>query len=403
MVARLVAGLLLGTLLVLLGPVPTTTAATTPTPRSLEAIEASLRDDPILVTPAMGTGDTAGVHDLLTELAAEVDAPVYVVLTTLPDDLANAEQPAQQAAALLSRGLGDGIYVIHFTADTGFVGAFGSARDIDTGPGQRAYSRSRNLGPHKYNQPTAALEAELVLRSAASPSPGREISDDQLRTWLDTPRAFVPNDQIDREDVAATRWVIALAAAVAVLLGGLTLTKLATSAPMPHRRKRAADAPAAVVTSVDDAVLPRTRRRFEQLRAADLASPFATRAEEALTAAELAAATGDATDAVGAWVLAEIARRELERIERPNRSPWRPCVVDPRHGEAATTVRLADSSIDAPACTACGTKQGTFLTVRTWRGERAYLDTTSVWARTGFGALVDDLPRQVIADRRAGR
>jgi hypothetical protein len=106
---------------------------------------------------------------------------------------------------------------------------------------------------------------------------------------------------------------------------------------------------------------------------------------------------------VGAWVLALIADRELDRIKDPKRQPYRPCVVDPTHGEASDTLRLADSSIDAPACGECTTKQGQFLADHTWRGDRPYLEANSVWARTGFGALVDDLPTQVIADRGGRR
>ncbi|WP_396041955.1 hypothetical protein [Aeromicrobium sp. UC242_57] len=29
---------------------------------------------------------------------------------------------------------------------------------------------------------------------------------------------------------------------------------------------------------------------------------------------------------------------------------YRPCLINPEHGEASTTVRLAGSSIDAPVC-----------------------------------------------------
>lgn len=366
-------------------------------PRTVDQLAETLRTDPVLVDPVLGTGDAAGVHDVLTDLADDVDVPVYVVLASLPPDLRGAEDPAQQAAALLRTTLGDGLYVVQFTDGISWVGGFGAAQGLDVGPGQRAYNRARDLGPLDYNQTTAALEAELVLRSAARP--GREVSDAQLRQWIDTPRAFVPTAARDRVDQVARRWVFAIAAALAVLIAGLTVIAVGTKWPMGARRARRDGAQTPETIVVDESTLPRAQRRYDKLSVADLASPHATAASDALAAADLVAGTGDRLDAVGAWVLAKQADRELDRIHRSTRQPYRPCVVNPLHGEASATVPLSGSSIDAPACVSCSRERGAFLTASTWRGERPYLDTSTVWARTGFGALVDDLARQVIADR----
>lgn len=372
-------------------------AATPDGPRTVDQLATALADDPILVEPALGTGDTQGVHDVLTELAGEVDVPVYVVMASMPPDLRTAEDPAQQAAALLQSTLGDGIYYVQFTEGISWAGGFGSARDLDINPGHRANTRARDIGPLEYNQPTAALEAELLLRAAADP--GKDISDDQLREWIDTPRAFVPTEARDRVDREAQRWVVTIASAVAALLTGLALVWVGSKHPLPPRRprKHADDTP--VTLDIDDAALTKVQRRYDQLHARDLASPHAAAAAEALSAAHLVAATGKRLDTVGAWVLAQQAARELERINRPTRQPYRPCVVNPLHGEAAGTVPLSGSSIDAPACGSCSRRHDAFLTVSTWRGKRPYLDTSTVWARTGYGALVDDLAQQVIADR----
>lgn len=376
------------------------TAGTGPLP--VDDLAAALRDDPILVEPTLGTGDTAGVHDVLTDLAADVDVPVYVVLASVPPELRTAEDPAQQAAALLHAELGDGLYVVHFTDGIGWTGGFGAAaKAIDTTPGQRANTRADEIGPQEYNQGTAALEAELILRSAADP--GQEISDRRLREIIDTPRAFVPTETAERADQLALRWVVTIAATLAVLIAGLSLAAVGHAAPLPARRRSgtavADTSPRPALNPVDPAILQRAHRRFDALPVADLRSPHAVAAEEALAAADLVADSGDRLDAVGAWVLAQQAGRELDRIRRPSRPPFRPCIVHPEHGEATSTVRLSGSSIDAPACAACGRARGSFLTIRTWRGERPYLDGSSVWARTGFGALVDDLARQVVADR----
>lgn len=391
--------LMVGLLVCLTLLVPTAAGAAEATgPRTVDQIAASLRTDPVLVEPALGTGDAAGVDKVLTDLAGELEVPVYVVLASVPAELRNAEHPAEQAAGLLNAALGDGLYYVQFTEGISWVGGFGAAKDLDIRPGRGAHHRARQLGPQEHNQPTAALEAELILRSAADP--GREISDDQLREWIDTPRALVPTEARNHVDQSARRWVVTIAAALAVLIAGLTLTSVGTAYPLGLRRARTKDREAVPsLNPVDDAALSRAQKRYDNLRVEELASPHATAAAEALSAADLVADSTDSLDTVGTWVLAQQAERELDRIHRPSRPPYRPCVVNPEHGEAIATVPLSGSSIDAPACASCGHERGAFLTVSTWRGERRYLDTSTVWARTGFGALVDDLPRQVIADR----
>ncbi len=367
-------------------------------PRTIDQLATALRSDPIVVEPAFGTGDAAGVHAVLTDLAAAVDVPVYVVMASIPAELRTAEDPAQQAATLLSTTLGEGLYYVQLTEGIGWVGGFGAARTLDVTPGHRAHTRAREIGPLEYNQPTTALEAELVLRAAADP--GKEISDAQLREWIDTPRAFVPTEARDRVDQVARRWVFAIASALAVLIAGLTVVLVGGKYPLgPRRARRASDEKRRAVHVLDGTVLRRVQRRYDLLRAEDLGSPHSTAAAEALAAADLVAETGDELDTVGAWVLAQQADRELDRIRRTNQVAYRPCIVNPLHGEASATVPLSGSSIDAPACIRCSRERGHFLTTPTWRGERSYLATSTVWARTGFGALVDDLARQVIADR----
>lgn len=397
---RLTAGLAVCLFLLVSALILAPATASAPYPRTLDDIVAGLRQDPIMVQTAMGAGDAEGVHDLLTELAAKVDVPVFVVLSSTPAELADVERPAEQATAVLQQALGDGLYIVKFTDGASFVEGYGRAKDLDYSPGQSAQSRASDLGPHKYNDVTAAFEAELVLRSAAEP--GQEISDATLRGWLDSPHAFAPDIDDSLADHLARRWVYATVAAVTVLIGCLALLWLSVKAPMSNRRDRVEEPPGPP-SQIDAEALSAAHSRFDALTATQLGSPYATAAEEALAAADLVAATGDRLDQIGAWVLAQQADRALDRIARPSLAPYRPCTINPVHGEASATVRLAGSAIDAPVCRACGRTQSEFLNVSTWRGRRPYLDTNTVWARTGFGALVDDLARQVIADRTVRR
>lgn len=371
-------------------------AAEQPPARTIDEMVAQLRTDPVLVQPTFGTGDTQGVHDMLTELVDDVDLPVFVVFAATPPELDGAEYPAEQGAALLREELGDGLYIMKFDEGIAYAGGFGKADDIQLNLGYAAIRTAEKTGPQEYGRTTAVFDAALLLRAAANPD--QKISDAVLSDLMDQPWAFIPTDSYEHADKAARRWVYTIAAGLAVLIAGLILSRIAVRAPLGPRtvRKRSPDAYDTAYRETS-----RVQDRFNALTPAELGSVHATAADEAIQAARAVIDTGKYLDEVGAVVLALIADREMDRISRPSRQPYRPCVIDPTHGEAAGTVRLSDSTIDAPACLSCTKKQGAVLVTHTWRGNRPYLDTNTVWARTGFGALVDDLPSQVLGQRGA--
>lgn len=370
-------------------------AAERPIARTIDDLTSQLRADPVLVHPVLGAGDTAGSHDRLSALAARVGVPVFVVLAVIPTELKGAEQPAEQAAALLRQELGDGLYIIMFDEGIDYARGFGAAATLELDLGYRAIRTAEAEGPEEYNRTTAVFDASLLLHAAVSP--GQEISDATLRDLMDEPWAFIATESTEYADQVARRWVYTLAAALAIVIAGLTLSRVAVAAPMPARARRnpSPTSPRPDAPDVRQAI-SRAQARFDTLSPARLGSPHASAADDALRAADAAARTGKDLDEVGAWVLAMVADRELDRIDEPSLRPYRPCVVNPLHGEAAGTVRLVGTTLDAPACRSCAGAQGTFLEADTWRGARPYLDTDTVWSRTGFGALVDDLASQVL-------
>lgn len=379
-------------------------AADTPFPRTIDEMVTQLHADPILVQPVLGTGDTQGVHDMLTELAGDVGVPVYVILAATPPELDGAEYPAEQGAALLRQELGDGLYIMKFDDGIDYARGFGKAAELELNLGYQAIRTAEQSGPNEYNRTTAVFDAAVLLRAVGQP--GQEITDDQLADLMDQPWAFIPTDSHDHADQSARRWVYTIAAGLAVLIAGLTLSRIASRAPLGPRGMEVstishtdADKMAAQARKEID----RARQRFDTLSPAELGSSQGISSDEALQAADMVIDSDDQLDQAGAWVLALIASRDLDCIDDPELQPYRPCVVDPTHGEATDTRRLAESSIDAPVCSVCATTQGQILAAHTWRGDRPYLDTNSVWARTGFGALVDDLPSQVLEERGGRR
>ncbi len=371
-----------------------------------ELIE-QLRDDPVLVQPSMGMGDSELAHDVLSEAAADADLPMYVVLAEMPGELAATEQPAEQAAVLFRDELGEGIYHVAFLGAGSYTGAWGAPDDFDLRQAYTELRAAEENGPGEYPRSSALFEAAVMVRAAAAP--GEDLPSSVVDDYVSEPWAFVPDPPTSMADAEATRWVATLATGIGVLVAGLIITVGVVRAKPLRARKGDAARPAyeAVPEGIERRAkkhLADARRRLDELSGDELATPTGEKVSSAIDAAERVLDTGDDLDAVGAYVLALTADREVDRVSRPELRTYQPCFINPMHGEAEDAVRVGGSSIDAPVCSACGRRQGAFLSVRRGlRGWVPYVETSTVWARTGYGALVGDLAEQVLADRSVRR
>ncbi|WP_176986519.1 hypothetical protein [Jiangella alba] len=398
---------------------------------TVDAMIEQLRADPILVEPSMAMGDSAAAHDLLTEAAEDAGVPVYVVLADTPTDLAGTDSVSEQAAALFRAELGDGLYHVEFREGIAYTRSWGGGEldEAYTAPVAFAIERAESNAAGEYPRASALFEAVLTVRWAAAPLD--ELPDSLVDDYAAQPWAFVAETDYDRADKAAGRWVALLATTFGLLVAGAIITPVvlrakpatgrgaagrrsgSASVSVPARRVgptragRAMPTTSAVpggVAATATRQLDDARRRLAGLSPEQLTSPAGTAAADAVEAGDLVLATGDPLDAVGATVLAAVAVRETERATAPKRDPYRPCFINPLHGEARATVRIDGSSIDAPVCRDCSRTQDRFLAVRRrLRGWAPYVETSTVWARTGFGALVGDLAAQVLDDRSARR
>ncbi|SDU62964.1 hypothetical protein [Jiangella alkaliphila] len=372
-----------------------------------------LRDDPILVQPSMGMGDSARAHDVLTSAADGLDLPVYVVLADVPDDLAGTDLPAEAAAALLRAELGDGLYHVEFRDEISYTRSWGGGEldDAYLAPVTQALERAESNAAGEYPRASALFEAVLTVRWAAAPEealPNAVVDEYAAQPW-----AFVADSDRSRADATSARWVTLLATVSGLVVAGTIITLVVArrsrgDARVPARTRRGRPSSTSVVP--DDIATTAQRRlddareRLAKLPAAQVSGVHGEAAATAIEAGDRVLATGDPLDAVGATVLAAVAVREVERAGSPKRQPYRPCFVNPLHGEARDTARIDGSSIDAPVCRDCARTQGRFLAARRrLRGPAPYTDTSTVWARTGFGALVGDLAAQVLDDRSARR
>jgi hypothetical protein len=419
----------------------------------IDALAEALREDGVVVDRVMGSGAAQEAHDRIATLVRETPFPVYVALVEHPEGVPSGDRvdAAEAMAGLLNRRLGDGLYVLQTTESIQQEFSFGLGADparLSLGAGSNADALDEamqeagryRIGTEDYLYPPAVAEAEAQVRAAED-----LVEMARESTGGDYP---VTLDESDTEElaryavrVAATaEWrpsseqyvsVRAASRGFSVLVGGLAALAVALlvgqslrgwprsgAARRPDPRDEAKPVtPAASVPDLEDErrratrladALGRALERadWDSLRDRDLAA----RALSSRDAVEPLLASDDVGDVIGARVLAQSGTHDLGRGRRGSRDPFVTCFFDPRHPDAATTAswRLGDGMVDVPCCAACGTavdEGGTPQYLRLPHGRRTvpYWERDDVWARTGFGAITDDLARDVLAERAGER
>lgn len=148
---------------------------------------------------------------------------------------------------------------------------------------------------------------------------------------------------------------------------------------------------------------------IDRLQTQNLDSASAAKVERGLDAYQIARTIVDdeaseRIDLAGAMVLLRQAGREIaeagagRRTRRGSRSssglPESLCAINPLHGEAQSTTRVdaGGASVRMPVCTSCRHDlQADNQLQWIFDGDRPYVEGSSVWARTLFGAIGSDL------------
>jgi len=407
------------------------------------------------------------LHQLVDDLEAASGVPVYVVVARGPDGLAVGD-PLRDLATNLHTRLAetDALYVLRVDTGDGVRGdvvGFGDAPDTsvlnavdsqfapdggtDAGVSEVGLA-ARDLGvllqgPDIPRSEYDAYRQEVVWRSPPQPS-YEDFVPPQAGTYATFgTMAFVTvavGSWLVLRNVARWRTTAPDAARVEarrrareVRAGRAAPGQNGTSSPAA-RADRVPAVPASVATPAAlrrtvDAELERLAATLERTAGTALDDERRQLADGSYDTArslvdrldDTPVGTpddGDVPDLVGALVLTRTAERALDGGSRRRRppSPYRPCFFDPRHGEgtARRTVAVGSGELEVPACAAC--RRATTTDLRPLetlvggrfgrRRRRAYYELDDVWARTGFGALVDDLWVPVSTDlrqRRSGR
>jgi hypothetical protein len=420
----------------------------------IDRLADDLRVDGVVVDRVMGSGEADEAHDRIAALVREVSFPVYVALIDKPDGLPDDAVTSTDAlAGLLNRRLGDGFFVLQTTEGAQRVYSFGLGSDpsrlsLGAYANQDALEEAivtaggGEMGTEDYVYTPAVSLAEAQARTAEGllalgRGPYLEDADyPATLTAADAERLAEHALEIDavagwRPGAAGYVEVRPASRGFSALVGGLGALVVAlllgqTLSGWPRRGKPRSEDDSAR-SKARAAATPPPDLEEERARAVGLAGilsqalegtdwdaaqdrELAGRALTARDALEPLLVSDDVADVIGAQVVAQMGAADLGRGRRGSGAPFVPCFFDPRHpeGRATASWRLGDGEVDVPCCAACaatvaegGTPQHLRLSARL--GTEPYWERDDVWARTGFGAVSDELARDVLAERAGER
>lgn len=380
---------------------------------SIDEIVAALDQDPVLVEEVMGNGQTIEVREALRDKAEQVSVPVYVVLTKAPPGL-TSENTAEELLTLLHAETGwDGVWHVT-TSDVGHssLAVYG---EVDLG----VSNAETNLSMARFNardeateairdecpdcSASAAVEAGLVLDILASGVPEEfgthPLTDAQIDSyatslWSHPESRPAGVDQAEMPTAGLTAMVATVTAMVVAVVGYRLVQAIGGKA---HPRIGAPPPSAHAATETDPAVelarwqaeaAAEVRRLERQLARTKEHGHRRDIATACLERAETRTAAGDLLEVVGALVLARTGLQAL----RAGRPQYRCCYIDPRHGAAQRDVPLGGGA-RVPVCDTCagdlarGSEPAALIEVIRFAPDKPYYQGSTVWARTGFGAL----------------
>lgn len=394
---------------------------------AIDQLAERLRSDPVVIDVAMGSGRAREYDDRLSALVRDLPFEAYVALVEHPDGL--SDDRSRDLPGLLHRRLDEpGLYVVQTTEGPWHIQTFGVDQPGLSDDVREALDEvdRRVSAAHDVNSAVldGVIASEVALRTAlaAAADPGRTTSPhvlpegdladltqraDELYRAQHWRRTFEPDHELHEAQLRRDRtWLVGTVTAGAVF--GLVLLLLRNLTPRRGRmrvdlsrlRAHARSRLEALATALSET-------EWEALADRDAAD----RAGLARAAAEPLLDSDALVDLVGAQLLAESGLRDLEIARTGVGESFRPCFLDPRHGEATDVMRwrLGQGSTQVPVCDRCrsadraGTPRKPMS--RELHGDYRRLDpdpwfeVDDVWTRTGFGGLTDEFAADVLSDR----
>lgn len=382
-------------------------------PVTVEQVAQVVARDHVLVENTMGSGDAAGTARRLSAIVRTLPFPAYVALVSTPRD-DHAEQSAQYLAVAISRRVGKpGLYIVDTPDDSLEVRLVEPGQDPNVFDLQYYANHNAVAQARGADVLTPAVDAEVALLTGQRPvhesadaHPAPTLSTDQIDTLAERDRSLSRGAAYDAADdepsswTTGKRWMLGTTVGLALLL---LIQRTVRgwpgwrSRPEKHTRPRTPTL-AELHIQASAALLRLSTRLARETR-------LSGRADEATLAHDIGESlldSEDPADVLGALVLAQTGLHALQARS----GVYHCCFVNPLHGEGTTTRswRFGEADLAVPMCAACAgiiEHGGTPNAFLAGRHHRPYYERDDVWARTGYGSLVDDLAHQVAAARGA--
>lgn len=337
----------------------------------VDGMVAALRADPVVVSTALSRSVPPADVAALRRAVADAPVPVFVVVAPSFGDEAGLET-LDALPDLLHDGLGrDGIYVAVSRSNYASAQAFGVQPRFDV----------RDL-------------FSAVLRDRPGVKPGEAA---RYAVRLLTTGERRPVARRARPGVQGLVVVVAG-------LGAGTIGFVVAGWPWLVLRRRKALAAASrglAAPAEPEALRKRAREELAELSGtlAGAQAPPAAAFDAYAAASKVLDDERRPIDLVAALELVRCGRAALRgRAEAP-------CFFDARHGAGTerTRWRLGREETELPACRTCAeaVASGRTPVALEDRG-RPYFERDTLWARTGLGALDDELPARVLAGEARG-
>ena len=380
-----------------------------------QQVAEALKDDPIHIDGALEGTLNAELIDQARETMQGLDYDVYVIAV----DEHSLDRDLLEQIKVFNGGEGSFI-MINGESQIAVDENFSDNHDLNM-----QVMEQMSVARDEWNHSSpSTTKLNILLDLYADP---QEDKEDEAVTGQQAPGSEV--ETVDGSGSFAPMFLGAAVLTLALVIAGIWFTRSWRERRTMARTQRRFQLPDRLLNRVDslqrrslretiNADTTQLAEEIDRLQTQNLDSAGAAQVERGLDAYRLARTIVDDTtseriDLAGAMVLLRQAGREIAEVgtgrvrKRGSGTgsglPQSLCTINPLHGEAQSTTRVdADgASVRMPVCSSClHDLQADNQLQWIFDGERPYVEGSSVWARTLFGAIGADL---VTALRRQGR
>lgn len=371
-----------------------------------QQISGALETDPFFIDDSLEGSLNTGLIDKAQETVKDLDFDVYVIAVN------DAHIDRDLLGQIMDSNGGEGAFImINGTSDLAVDCHFDDDHDLQ----MQVMDQLSNAREEWNVSSPSTTKLNILLDLYAHPEEAKDHHNVEGQE--------APGSEVQTVDGSGSFAPLFLGGAVLVLalvIAGIWLTRSLRRHGDERRRETQFQLPRQLLDRVDTLQRKSLRRHvnadtaeiaaeIDRLQTESLDTEGVTKAEKTLDAYQIARRIVDNEDSeridlAGAMVLLRQAGREIVEAgagrtkkyssRSSSRLPQSLCTINPLHGEARSTTRVdaGGESVRVPVCATClaDLQDGNQLQ---WifDGDRPYVEGSSIWSQTLFGAIGSDL------------